>query len=142
MTMKTLPRSEHKSTLSANLLCAGSSRADLHTSFERARAYVSKIPSAIEGNHGDCQTLAAANALVWDFALSPFEALPILREYNRRCSPHWTDAELIRKLQSAERQAHTKPRGHLLAQKAAFWRRSPSNQTGQTRPADPIREAE
>jgi hypothetical protein len=84
------------------------------TAFERVRAYVAKIPDAIEGNQGDAQTLAVANALVWDFALSQPEALTILREYNQRCSPPWTEAELVRKLQSAEKQPHAKPRGNLL----------------------------
>lgn len=82
--------------------------------FERAHAYVAEIPGAVQGNHGDCQTLAVTNVLVWDFALSPSEALTILREYNTRCAPPWTDAELIRKIQSAERQSHYKPRGNLL----------------------------
>jgi hypothetical protein len=81
---------------------------------DRASQYVEKIPGAVEGNHGDCQTLAVANVLVWDFALSPSEALAILREYNARCSPPWTEVELLRKLQSAEKQSHSKPRGHLL----------------------------
>ena len=90
--------------------------------FERARAYVSKIPGAIEGNKGDCQTLAIANVLLWDLALSPSEALVILREYNARCSPPWTEAELIRKLQSAEKQPHSKPRGNLLGEKSSDWR--------------------
>lgn len=88
---------------------------------ERARAYVSKIPGAIEGNRGDCQTLAVANALLWDFALGPSEALAILREYNARCSPPWTEAELVRKLQSAERQPHCKPRGSLLGATPQPW---------------------
>ncbi len=90
--------------------------------FERARAYVSKIPGAIEGNHGDCQTLAVANTLIWDFALSLSEALTILGEYNARCSPPWTEAELIRKLQSAEKQPHSKPRGNLLGEKSSYSR--------------------
>jgi hypothetical protein len=46
--------------------------------------------------------------------LSQPEALTILREYNQRCSPPWTEAELLRKLQSAEKQPHTKPRGNML----------------------------
>jgi hypothetical protein len=89
--------------------------------FERALAYVYKIPGAIEGSHGDCQTLAVANALIWDFALSQSEALTILREYNVRCSPPWTEAELNRKLQSAEKQPHSKPRGNLLGHKSSYW---------------------
>lgn len=85
------------------------------SAIDRARAYIAKIPGAIQGSGGDCQTLAVANALVWDFALGLNDALTILREYNVRCSPPWSETELVRKLQSAEKQPHTKPRGNLLA---------------------------
>ncbi|MEO8429344.1 MAG: hypothetical protein ABI651_19810 [Verrucomicrobiota bacterium] len=112
--------------------------------FGRARAYVYKIPSAIEGSHGDCQTLAVANVLVWDFALSISEALPILHDYNARCSPPWSEAELIHKLQSAEKQPHTKPRGNLLGDKPSplrvpEWKRpSSSSPKSQIDPASVV----
>src|SRR5271157_1784616 len=64
------------------------------STLDRARAYVAQVSGAIEGKHGDSQTLAVANVLVWDFALSPSEALPIFWEYNNRCSPRWTEAQL------------------------------------------------
>jgi len=82
---------------------------------DRARAYVAKMPGAVQGDSGDCKTLNVANVLIWDFALSENEALPILREFNARCSPPWTESELIRKLHSAERQPHAKPRGNLAS---------------------------
>ena len=109
------------------------------TPVDRARAYVSQIPGAVAGAHGDCQTLVVANVLVWDFGLTGSEALPILREYNARCSPPWTEAALRGKLQSAERQPHQKPRGHLLG---ATWRPSlPSadapDRKGRTKQIDP-----
>lgn len=81
---------------------------------ERVRCYVRNCDPAVEGQHGDCQTLAVANALIWDFALSPAEALPILREYNARCSPPWQEGELVRKLQSAAKQPHRRARGNKL----------------------------
>lgn len=87
---------------------------DSLTAIVRAQKYVAKIPGAVEGNGGDCQTLAVANVLVWDFALSAEDALRILREYNTKCVPPWKEEELVRKLQSAERQPHTRPRGNLL----------------------------
>ena len=109
------------------------------TAFERARAYVAKIPGAVEGNHGDCQTLAVANIIVWDFALSPSEALPLLREYNARCSPNWSEAELIRKLQSAEKQSHSKPRGNLLSERGSNWKRnSPASLKPKIEPANAV----
>jgi len=84
------------------------------SAFDRARAYVAKMSGAIEGNHGDNQTLDVANKLVWDFALSESEALIILREFNTRCSPPWSETDLIRKIRSAMQQPHQRPRGNLL----------------------------
>jgi len=102
------------------------------TAFHRARAYVAKVPGAIEGNHGDCQTLGVANLLIWDFALSAAEALTILRDYNQRCSPPWGEVELISKLQSAEKQPHSKPRGNLLGGSwKSEWRASTTAQRPQ-----------
>src|SRR5262249_16873673 len=79
---------------------------------KRARAYLAKLPPAIEGHGGDKQTFTAACHLILDFGLSPPEALPLLREYNERCRPRWTEAELIHKLQEADKR--TEPRGTLL----------------------------
>jgi len=113
------------------------------TTFDRARAYVAKIPGAVEGNHGDCQTLDVANVLVWDFALSPSEALTLLREFNSRCSPPWTEAELVRKLQSAEKQPHAKPRGNLLSEswQSAEWR-TPNKKQPERPQIDPVTRVE
>ncbi len=97
------------------------------TPIDRARAYVSKIPGAVEGSGGDCQTLAVANVLVWDFALSQSEAWTVFREYNSRCSPPWQEADLIRKLQSAEKHSHSKSRGNLLDEKSSAWKRPASS---------------
>ncbi len=108
------------------------------TSLDRARAYVAKIPGAVQGDHGDCQTLAVANALVWDFALSPTESLTLFREWNSRCSPPWTEADLIRKLQSAEKQPHAKPRGNLLDGKSSSWKRPSSSPKPQIDPASAV----
>src|SRR5258706_15498714 len=109
------------------------------TPVERAALYVRKIPAAIEGSHGDDQTLAAANTLIWDFGLGRNEALSIFLDYNRRCSPPWTEKELVRKLQSAERQPHSKPRGNLLDQKS--WR-APQPDRIERQQIDPVREVE
>ena len=84
------------------------------TPVARAAAYVAAIPGAVEGNHGDCQTLAVANLLIWDFALSPGEALPLMRSFNTRCSPPWPERDLVRKLHSAAKQPHQRPRGNKL----------------------------
>jgi hypothetical protein len=70
----------------------------------RAKAYVSKMLGAIEGQGGHNRTFDVACRLVIDFAIPAEQALPILREYNRRCRPQWTDSELRHKLLDAERK--------------------------------------
>src|SRR5437764_665181 len=48
----------------------------------QARAYLAKVPPAVEGRGGDRQTFTAACVLVLDFGLPPEDALPLLLEYN------------------------------------------------------------
>ncbi len=67
----------------------------------QARAYVAKMDPAVEGNGGDAQTYKVACVLVIDFGLSPEESLPLLLEYNERCSPPWSMEQLQHKLASA-----------------------------------------
>jgi hypothetical protein len=86
--------------------------AELSRVQRRARAYLVKLPPAVEGQGGDKQTFAAACHLVVGFDLSPADALPLLREYNERCRPPWSEAELLRKLHEAEQRPG--PRGTLL----------------------------
>jgi hypothetical protein len=83
---------------------------------QRARAYLAKMNPAIEGRGGDRQTFTAACSLVIDFDLTPEEALPLLREYNERCVPPWSEDQLVYKLQKALEKAGEKPeeRGRLL----------------------------
>jgi hypothetical protein len=91
----------------------------------RARKYIDKMPPAVAGQHGHQQTFAVAVALVHGFALSDAEAWPILAEYNTRCAPPWSEAELRHKIESAGKlNRHPKPRGHLLDTAAA---QRPSN---------------
>ena len=68
----------------------------------QARAYVAKMDAAIQGKGGDTQTFNVACRLVIDFALSQEEALPILLEYNLRCAPPWSLADLQHKLAKAD----------------------------------------
>ena len=67
----------------------------------RARAYLEKVPPAIAGTGGDEATFKAAALLTVDFGLSEQDALPILQEWNLRCSPPWSDSDLLKKLRSA-----------------------------------------
>jgi hypothetical protein len=68
---------------------------------ELARAYLAKIPPAIEGQNGDKRTYSVACRLVLDFDLTPEQALPLFEEWNRRCQPPWGVGELQRKLVNA-----------------------------------------
>ncbi len=81
---------------------------------ERARRYVAKCPAAVSGQNGHNATFLVATTLVHGFGLDEAEALTLLREYNQRCSPLWSEGELRHKIKSAAHAAHQTPRGHLL----------------------------
>lgn len=85
-------------------------------SLKRARAYARSTPGAISGQGGSLATFKLAVALVRGFALSDNEALAVLaEEYNPRCEPPWSAAELNHKLRYA-RQAGRVTVGSLLRQ--------------------------
>lgn len=72
------------------------------TLYERACKYVDKLPPAISGQGGHGATFFAAQALVRGFRLDFDSALRLLQsEYNPRCLPPWSVAELRHKLASA-----------------------------------------
>lgn len=67
----------------------------------RARAYISKLPPAIEGQGGHNATLSAACRLV-EFGLQWQSAWVVLSEWNlTHCKPPWGDGELEHKLKDA-----------------------------------------
>lgn len=69
---------------------------------DRARAYVRAMDPAVSGSGGHNATFKAAVALTVGFGLADNDALAILQEeFNPRCNPPWTDAELIHKVRSA-----------------------------------------
>ena len=80
---------------------------------ERARAYLAKIPPAIAGQRGHDRTFHAACVLIQGFSLSIDEARPLLDEWNLRCVPPWTRAELEHKLNDAARADSNQQRGYL-----------------------------
>lgn len=81
---------------------------------QRAQHYLAKMAPAISGQHGHNQTYEAACRLVQGFGLSVVEAMPLLREYNARCQPPWSNEELLHKLEDAARIASPDGRGYLL----------------------------
>lgn len=73
-------------------------------------------PGAVSGQGGHDVTFGVACALVWGFGLSPEEAMPIMQQYNGRCSPPWSERELWHKLRSALGHGHKEARGHLIGE--------------------------
>ena len=81
---------------------------------DRAWRYIAKCPSAVSGQGGHDDTFHVACLLVHGFALGEADALTLLRAFNQRCAPPWSEGELIHKIKSAANAAHLLPRGHLL----------------------------
>ncbi len=82
-----------------------------NSDLERAIAYLEAVPGAVAGQHGHDATYKVACVVIKDFALSMDDALTALRTWNDRCSPPWSDDDLIRKLQEADKSPG--PRGRL-----------------------------
>lgn len=80
---------------------------------ERARRYLASVPPAIAGQHGDVQTFRVCCRLKRGFALDDEQALHVLAEWNARCRPPWSEAELVDKLRRATRYGR-EPIGGLL----------------------------
>lgn len=87
---------------------------------ERILRYVANVPPAISGSGGHNQTFTLACALVNGFGLTRDDALYLLQQWNVRCQPPWSDAELLHKIDSAEKASHSKPRGHLVNGNGTF----------------------
>ena len=81
--------------------------------FDRARRYLSAVPPAVAGQHGDLATFQVCCRLVRGFLLTDTEALCALREWNALCEPPWTERELVEKVRHARRYGK-EPLGHLL----------------------------
>jgi putative DNA primase/helicase len=87
---------------------------------ERARAYLARMAPAISGQNGHGQTFDAACALVKGFGLSVEQARPVFDEWNQRCEPPWSPAEIEHKLRSADEKPDDRPRGYLLPGKPSY----------------------
>lgn len=71
---------------------------------EDARNFVERfcpVSTKLTGDGGNKKIFRASCALTLDFALSVDQALPILEEWNNRCTPPWTKSELVSTLTSA-----------------------------------------
>jgi hypothetical protein len=108
---------------------------------ERARAYVDKMPPAIQGKGGSDATFNVAKVLAHDFDLSQGEAMSILQDYNARCAPPWSDKELAHKLEDAAKCSRaSRGRGELVEANRPDYRPQPKHYevatVGQVDPID------
>ncbi len=91
-----------------------------HDVLVRASRYLAKMPASISGQGGHDHCYAAATVLVHGFGLQREEAHRLLREeYNPRCEPPWSEAELAHKVEDAATKPHEMPLGWLLNNKEA-----------------------
>lgn len=80
------------------------------SAIDRARAYLQKLPPAIQGQAGSASTFRAACVLV-GFGLTWKDAWPLLSEWNAtHCRPCWTEVELKHKLTDAFKTARPNPK--------------------------------
>ena len=90
-----------RDTLPPLHVCAKEERAGDLNVVERAKRYLASVPPAISGQHGDVHTFRVCCRLRRGFALDNEMALAVLSEWNQRCEPPWTTAELLYKLRRA-----------------------------------------
>lgn len=79
---------------------------------ERARRYLERVPPAVSGSGGHNRTFHVACILVLGFGMSADEAWPVIAEWNQSCEPPWSEHDLRRKLNEANKQGGQ--RGYLL----------------------------
>lgn len=79
---------------------------------QRAAEWLARHPGAVAGEGGDAHTYATACKLR-DFGVSQAQAVGLLAEWNERCDPPWTLAELEAKARNAYRYAQTGTAGTL-----------------------------
>ena len=81
---------------------------------ERASAYVQRAEPAVSGQAGHASTMRVTRTLVSGFCLSEDAAMRLLRDYNLRCQPPWSEAELAHKMRSALSTPSPHPPGWML----------------------------
>jgi KaiC/GvpD/RAD55 family RecA-like ATPase len=86
---------------------------------ERASKYVEKMPAAVSGDNGHAKTYHVACVLLKGFELSTAQAMEVLKEYNARCDPPWSDYELQHKIDDAAKASGQS--GYLRNAKPERW---------------------
>jgi|LakMenEpi03Aug12_release.lakeMendotaPanAssembly.Ray.scaffolds.fasta_scaffold17317_3 RecA-family ATPase len=97
------------------------------TNYDRALAYVAKIPGAVSGQGGHAATYNVARVLAHDFALDESEALDIFQRWNATCAPPWSEKDLRYKLNQALQKPHSLERGNKLTESGGGRKISPPN---------------
>ena len=87
----------------------------------RAERWLADWAPAIQGEGGRTHTFATAAHLARGFALSDDDAFVLLREWNERCDPPWSEDELHERLR-AGRDEGEEPIGGRLADTRAWLR--------------------
>jgi putative DNA primase/helicase len=75
--------------------------------FRRAIQYLEKCDPAISGQRGHDAAYHVACVLRCEFGLSLDDSLSAIQDWNSRCEPPWTEAELRKKLTDAEQEPVT-----------------------------------
>lgn len=103
------------------LVLPSATSGDRDTALRRARSYVAQMPTAISGAGGHSATMAVARACATGFGLDEGGVLDVLREFNMRCTPPWSDRELQHKAREATHKPDPKGNaiGHLLSSSMA-----------------------
>lgn len=77
----------------------------------RARRYLEKTAVAVSGERGHATTMRVAGNVVRGFDLNDDDAVVALQDWNARCVPPWSPAELQRKVREAQTTPDPKGRG-------------------------------
>jgi len=81
---------------------------------ERAEAYLAAMDGALQGSQGSVATFKAAVAMRVGFMLDEGTSLRLLKEiHNPKCSPSWSDRELLHKIRNGAARCDKRP-GYLL----------------------------
>lgn len=98
---------------------------------ERLRAYVARMEPAISGQGGHRATFNVARKAA-DFGLAEHEILAVLREYNQRCEPPWSEAELRHKASEGYSKREPRP----VEDRPCEHRSTPRASADSTQPAE------
>lgn len=75
---------------------------------KRASAYLARMPESVSGQNGHAALWNAAFTLVKGFQLDPEDArILLMREFNPRCQPEWSEKEIAHKVRQANTARET-----------------------------------